>query len=129
MFYPTKGQRVRVSGHSQEHVIVSADDTASVAEISLRADGKTINERVPFNLLLATSELDSAQRAADALASRIAANHRALQDSWEHIHQGSLLLAESQNSLSRTWAIIRSSQQLIYQSDLVIARARTLDCT
>lgn len=129
MYYPTIGEWVRVCGRRDEHLIVSADYTQRVAEISLRADGTTINERMPFSLLLKATSFEAAQDRAYLVANLAAASKRVLHASREHILRGRRLIADSQNSIFKTSAIIRASQRLIHHSDLVIARAQTLDCT
>jgi hypothetical protein len=128
MYCPIIGERVRVSGRSDKHLIPSTDYTACMAVICLSADGTAINESVPFSLLFEATEFERAQDRAFAFAGLVATNHQVLQSSQAHIDRGRLLIAETQNYIARTWEIIRTSQHRMHRSDQVIARARTLDC-
>ena len=129
MYYPIIGERVRVSGRRDEHVVVSTDYTACAAEISPQADGTASKESVPFSLLLETTASEVAQNKSHAIASRVDASYQVLHSSREHIDRGRFLITDSRNLMFKTGEVIRASQQLIHRSDLVIARAQTLDCT
>lgn len=60
---------------------------------------------------------------AEAHAIRVDANDAILRTTWRCIQSGHRLVADLQSSIGRTLETIHTSQELIAESDIVIARA------
>lgn len=127
MYYPTIGDRVRLSGRRNEYVVVSADYTTGLAAIRLQTDGGSIEESASLGLFFESTSFDCAQDGARAHTDRIASGKQMLRSSRALIDCQRALIADWQDTIFATSEVIRISQRLIYRSDLVIARARTLD--
>ncbi len=127
MYYPLVYERVRVRGREDEYTIVSVDHAAYVADICVLADTTAIDKNVPFNLLSASCEFEATEPDLNKRESRSAAVRDILHSSHARIYQGHAMIVDLRNSILTTLHAVRTSQQLIQDSDRAIARARNLD--
>ncbi len=126
MNYPTSGERVRVSGRVQDHSVFSADYVARVAAISSDGNGSSVHETVRFDNFFESTDGGILRTDTHVHARRLASVEQVLHSSEAHIHRGTVMIADIADTISTTMQAIRSSQKCIYESDLVIARSKTL---
>jgi hypothetical protein len=123
MYYPLIGEQARVRGHRDKQAVISANYTSCAVEVNQRGHRTPIEKRVSFSV---TPEGE--RERSDTFSARLAAVKQVLRCSQIHIYNRDVLMADLQESLSKTVNAIRVSQQLIDQSDVIIARARILGC-
>jgi hypothetical protein len=127
MYYPAVGDRVSMSGCVDEYIVVRADYSACVGDICLLADRAAIQESVPFRLLFEVIEFEYARSEAYSWESQLWVIRQLLRSSQAHVDKGRVLISDIQSSIFATLQAIHSSEELIDESDRLIARARTLD--
>jgi hypothetical protein len=128
MFYPLVQERVRVGDRADEYVVVRVDRAAHLADIHLLGNPAAIESNVPFGLLFAATDYETAKDGAFSHDGWQAANQSLLRSADAHMHRAYALLAELRHSLLATMEAIQASQKLIANSDRLIARAQTLGC-
>jgi hypothetical protein len=128
MHYLTTGESVGTGGRADQCAANSADCTVRLPESSLDGNNSATQEPAPRSMLPESADHGGASREGGGHAGRIASVNQVLHSTVAHIRRSALAIADLQESISRTSQKIRTSQMLIWASDLAIARAKSLDC-
>ena len=128
MYKLTKRERVRARGSVVEHAAVSAGNVTYLAAIAQDDVDPAVQTSEEFERLFQSAGHRNALNHSTTHDGRLAAVESVLHSSEAHILQCTLAIADLSDAVSATMRVIRASQQLIYKSDLLIARSRTLDC-
>lgn len=124
MYYPLAGERVWVSGCSDEFLVVRTDYASSKVDLALASDRGAMRENVSFRLLFPREEFAAAQAGSASLSQVLAV----LRTSHACTYQSHAHISEGLEMVRITLAAIRKSQALISESDRAIARWQMLNC-
>jgi len=121
MLYPAPMNRVRVSDRDGEFIVVRVDHSACLVDLWPAPDGEVVERNVAFALLSASSEPDLAPHF--RMTSTLDAMNGILASSWVSIHVSRLAITDLRDLMRDTQLIIGATQELIAESDRVIAGA------
>ena len=123
MYFPLVYERVWVSGCPHEFIVVTTNYSACLATISLVEDRRQVR-RCPFHQLFPHDEFEASQ-----VRSSVTDEMVDITESSRSLIRGAKADSrEMRKIVSSTGSIIRKSQEMIAQTDRLIARWKTLGC-
>jgi hypothetical protein len=114
--------RVRVSGQDGDFMVVRVDSLARVADPFALVD-LTIETNLSFILLSPPREPAGIDADFSIHDGRLAVARDVLRSTYAHLNRSNHAIADLRDSIESTLCAIRTSQQLIAESDGIIARA------